>query len=74
MRAIALATCLITLHDPSGRLLTFDTRQIAVVQPADEIRHHLAQGTNAVVYLAGKSFAVAETREQIKEMIEECQE
>jgi hypothetical protein len=65
---------LITLHDPSGRLITFDSRQISAVQPTEELSRHVAPGTKSIIYVAGKAFGVTEDREQIKAMIEECQE
>ena len=66
--------CLITLHDPSGRLITFDTHQISAVQPTEEIARHVAPGTKSIIYVGGKNFGVTETREEIKEMIEDCPE
>jgi hypothetical protein len=69
---VLAAACLITLHDPAGRELTVERAHIALVQPAEEVKHHLAPGTNAVIYLQGKNFGVRETREQVKDMMEDC--
>lgn len=72
MRWFAPLFCLVVFHTPDGKPLTVDTRHIVALKPAHNLKGHVAEGTNTVVYLTAQNFGVTETREQIEHLIHTC--
>jgi hypothetical protein len=68
----AILLCLAIFHTPDGGELRVDTRHIAAVRPAANIKSHLASGTRSVVYVTTNNFGIVETVDQAQQAIRNC--
>jgi hypothetical protein len=62
--ALPLA-CLVVFHSPDGKELRIETQYILAVRTAHGVREQVAPGTRTILYLAGKTFGVVETPEEV---------
>jgi hypothetical protein len=68
----SLVLCLAIFHTPDGKIISVDTRHIIALRSAENVKQHLAPGTNTVLYVSGQNFAITETPDEAKEAIRDC--
>lgn len=65
--------CLLILHAPDGSELKISTDHVIALRPSSAVpTEHLARGTQTVLYMAGKTFGVTESIDEISERIKRC--
>jgi hypothetical protein len=69
-----LLVCLIVLHTPDGGEVAVDTRQILMLQPAESLKHHVARGTETIVFLTGQRIAVREQPHEVEYLTKVCED
>jgi hypothetical protein len=69
-----LVPCLAVFHTPDGYEIKIDTKVTAIRLIHGPVAEHVAKGTHSVIYIGGEKFGVAETPEEVLEIIKDCTE
>lgn len=64
--------CLAIFHTPDGKVFAVDVRHIAAIRPAENVKQHVHQATNSIIYLTTGNYGVIETLEEAEAAIHNC--
>lgn len=72
MKKLIPLLCLAVFHSPDGKELRIESKHIVAIRSTENVKGHVAPGTNTIIYTPGQTFGITENLLETIEVISEC--